>query len=129
MHWLDLVALLALGQYFYFATVVGRARGRHGVKAPAVTGHPEFERAYRVQMNTLELLVLLLPGLYIAARYWPPAIVALAGVVFIVGRVIYFRSYMADPSKRTLGFFLSVAPALTLLVAAAVGAFLAAIRA
>ena len=68
----DIVAMLALLQYLVFGAQVGSARGKYGVKAPAVTGHEMFERAYRVQMPTLELLVMLLPALYVAARYWSP---------------------------------------------------------
>lgn len=110
MQSIDGVALLALVQYLWFGGLVGKARVQHGVKAPAITGHPVFERLYRVQMNTLELLVAFLPALYIAARYWPPHAVAAVGAVYLVGRLIYWRAYVADPSRRGLGFALSMAP-------------------
>ncbi len=119
----DIVALLALFQFFVFAGLVARARGKYGVKAPAVSGHEMFERAYRVQMNTLELLMLFLPALYIAARYWHPGYVAACGLVYVVGRVVYQQAYMADPGKRGLGFLLSIGPCLLLLIAGLVGAF------
>lgn len=96
---------------------VARARGRYGVKAPAVVGHELFERAYRVQMNTLELLVALLPLLYIAARYWPDAYVAVVGAVYLVGRLLYWRSYTRAPASRTLGFVISMTPIMVLLLA------------
>lgn len=118
MNYVDLVAVFAVIQFVFFGVLVGRARGKYGVNAPAVTGHEMFERAYRVQMNTLELMVAFLPSLYIAARYWPQSIVAIAGVVYLVGRIIYWRSYTAAPGKRGLGFGLSVAPILALLVGA-----------
>lgn len=121
MALVDLVALLALVQYFVFASLVGRARTRFGVVAPAVTGHEQFERAYRVQMNTLELLVLLLPALYLAARWWPPAAVAAVGAVYLVGRIVYQRAYVAAPRSRGLGFLLSIVPCVVLLVAALAG--------
>lgn len=122
MDYVDLVAILAVLQYLAFGTLVGRARGQYGVKAPAMTGHEMFERAYRVQMNTLELLVALLPGLYLCAKQVSAPLAAGLGVVYLVGRVLYWRAYMADPARRGLGFVLSFASIATLLVAALVGA-------
>jgi glutathione S-transferase len=76
MNYVDLIAVLAIIQLIFFGVLVGRARGLYGIKAPAVSGHEMFERAYRVQMNTLELMVVFLPALFIASKYWPPAYVA-----------------------------------------------------
>lgn len=122
MNYIDIVAVLALFQLIFFSTLVGRARGRHGVAAPAVTGHELFDRAYRVQMNTLEQLVAFLPALFLAGKYWPQGVVAAVGLVYVVGRFIYWRAYMSAPRSRGLGFALSALPTLGLLVAALVGA-------
>lgn len=124
MNLVDIVAMLALLQYLVFGSLVGRARGRYGVKAPAVTGHEQFERVYRVQMNTLELLVPLLPALYVAARYWPAWVVAAAGAIYLVGRIVYWRAYVAAPASRGLGFMLSIGPVFGLILAALVPAVL-----
>lgn len=121
MNYVDLVAVLAVVQLVFFAVLVGRARGRYGVAAPAVSGHEMFERAYRVQMNTLELMVALLPALFVAAKYWPQAYVAGAGAIYLVGRLLYWRGYTAAPSSRGIGFALSMLPILALLIAALVG--------
>ncbi|MEO8995004.1 MAG: MAPEG family protein [Rhodanobacter sp.] len=121
MNYVDLIAVLSIVQLIFFAVLVGRARGVYGIKAPAVSGHELFERAYRVQMNTLELMVVFLPALFIAAKYWPAAFVASAGVVYLLGRFIYWRSYVADPASRGLGFGLSMLPILVLLAAALAG--------
>lgn len=121
MNYVDLIAVLSIVQLIFFAVLVGRARGVYGIKAPAVSGHELFERAYRVQMNTLELMVVFLPALFIAAKYWPPAFVASAGVVYLLGRFIYWRSYVAAPASRGLGFGLSMLPILVLLAAALAG--------
>lgn len=121
MNYVDLVAVFAVIQLVFFGVLVGRARGQYGVVAPAVTGHEMFERAYRVQMNTLELMVAFLPSLFIAARYWPQSYVAIAGVVYLVGRLIYWRSYTAAPKTRGLGFMLSTLPILALLIGSLVG--------
>lgn len=122
MGYVDLVALLAVAQLVFFSVLVGRARGMYGIKAPAVSGHEGFERAYRVQMNTLELMVAFLPALFIAAKYWPQAWVAVAGAVYLVGRFLYWRSYVASPSSRGPGFALSMLPILALVIGGLAGA-------
>lgn len=121
MNYVDLVAVLALFQLMFFGVMVGHARAKYGVKAPAVSGHEMFERAYRVQMNTLELMVVFVPALFIAAQYWPQAWAAGAGVVYLIGRFIYWRSYIKAPSSRELGFGLSMLPVLALLIGALAG--------
>jgi glutathione S-transferase len=124
MNYVDIVAMLAVLQYVMFGSLVGQARGKYGVSAPAVTGAEPFERIYRVQMNTLELLVALLPALYVAARYWPGPYVAALGAVYLIGRVVYWRAYVAAPASRTLGFGMSIAPIFALVLAALVPALL-----
>jgi uncharacterized MAPEG superfamily protein len=92
------------------------------VKAPATSGSEPFERAFRVHMNTLEQLIGFLPALLIAGLYWPNAIIASIGMVYILGRFLYRQSYIADPAKRRLGFLLTVMPTFVLLAAAILGA-------
>jgi len=121
MAWVELVTLLALVQLLAFGVLVGRARGRYGIKAPSMVGHPVFERYSRIQINTIETLILLLPALWIAARYWPPRWMALTAAVYLVGRVLYCRAYVRDPAQRSLGYALSGLPTVVLIVAALVG--------
>jgi hypothetical protein len=128
MEFVAIVAVLALLQYVWFAVLVGQARGKFGVNGPAVTGHPVFERYFRVQMNTLELLIALLPGLWLFAHYVSPTWAAVLGAVYLVGRFVYLQSYVADPKKRGAGFGLSMFPILGLLLGALVGAGLALLR-
>ena len=103
--WAATLTLLMGFFYFYTAFRVGILRGRHHIKAPATSGHPQFDRAYRVQLNTLEQLGIILPFLWVAALYpiSPQWIAPLIGFVWIAGRVIYLRHYMSDPEKRVLG--------------------------
>ena len=122
MNYVHIVALLAILQFIYFGILVGQARGKYSIKAPAMTGNEHFERAVRVQMNTLEQLVCFVPALLMAAVYWPQAYVAALGVVYLVGRAIYQRAYAADPAKRGLGFGLTILPTLLLILAGVVGA-------
>jgi uncharacterized MAPEG superfamily protein len=116
---MDLVALvlaLALLQYIVFAVLVGRARGTYGVKAPAVTGHEVFERYFRVQQNTLELLVIFVPAVWLFGQYVSATLAAILGAVYLVGRVLYLKSYVADPAKRGAGFGLSMLPIMAMVI-------------
>ena len=124
MHLIDLVALLAVFQFLFFGYSVGIQRKESGLKAPAMTGHDGFERMYRVQMNTLGCLAAFLPVLYVASKYWPVLLTALIGVVYLVGRMIYWKAYMANPPSRTLGFMLTFASIALLFLLACLGALL-----
>lgn len=107
--WTATVTLLIGFFYFFTAFRVGNLRGKHDIKAPATSGHPEFDRAYRVQLNTLEQMGLVLPFLWLAAFYpigwaWLAPLVAL---VWLLARVVYLFGYMADPEKRIPGAMLT----------------------
>jgi glutathione S-transferase len=116
MPYVALVTVLALAEFIWFGILVSKARTRYGVPAPASTGNEMFERAFRVQMNTLEQLVVFLPVLWIFAHYVSPYWAAGLGAVFIIGRAIYARSYVRDPSSRSLGFALTALPSIFMLV-------------
>jgi uncharacterized membrane protein YecN with MAPEG domain len=111
----ELVIVLALLQYLFFGMLVSRARTRYGVKAPAVTGDPIFERHLRVQMNTLELLIIFLPALWIASAYVAPPWIGALGAMYLAGRFLYLRGYVRAAERRALGFGLSALPILILL--------------
>ncbi len=102
---------------------VGIARGKTRINAPAVTGHPTLERAYRVQLNTVEQAIMFFPLLWLATRYfhslgWLPAAF---GLVWVIGRVLYLVGYMASPEKRSAGFLISFAATVGLLVLSIIG--------
>jgi glutathione S-transferase len=122
MPFVAIVTVLALLQFFWLGLQVARARGRYGVAAPATTGNEVFERHFRVQMNTLEQLVMFLPALWIFAAYISPLWAAALGVVFILGRAIYAISYVRDPRSRSLGFGLTAFPTFVMLIGSAVWA-------
>jgi glutathione S-transferase len=104
MSLVALVTLLILIQYIVFFGFVGKARVEHNIMAPAISGHPDFERAYRVQMNTVEQLVLTLPAMWICAYFFMPIVASALGVGFFIGRLIYRNSYVKDPETRSAGF-------------------------
>jgi uncharacterized MAPEG superfamily protein len=120
-----LVLALALVEYFVFGLLVGRARGQYGVEAPATTGHPVFERYHRVHQNTLEQLAIFVPALWMFGIYVSAAIASLLGLVFIAGRFVYLRGYVADPKKRSTGTLITLIAQAILLVGGGVGALLA----
>lgn len=121
--WTATVTVLIGLFYFYTAFRVGNLRGRHGIKAPATSGHPEFDRAYRVHLNTLEQMALFLPFFWVSAFYpigwaWLAPVV---GLVWLVARIVYLIGYMADPEKRIAGAMLGGLCDLAIFVIAAVG--------
>lgn len=128
MEYVELVAIFAVLQFLFFGFLTGQARRVSGLKAPAVTGDEGFERMYRVQMNTLETLVVLIPALLIAGKYWPSAVVASIGAIYIIGRFIYWRAYVSNPAKRAIGFMLSILPTFILILLALGGIILSLIK-
>jgi glutathione S-transferase len=122
MAYVDIVTVLAVLQFILFGFQVGKARGKYGVKAPATTGNEIFERFFRIQQNTLELLVGFIPGIYLFSRYLNPLWAAALGVIYLVGRQIYAATYARDPGKRTLGYGLSILPVAVLLIGGLIGA-------
>jgi len=124
MELVAVVTALALIEYIVFAMQVGQARGRYGVEAPAITGHPVFERHFRVHQNTMEQLVVFLPALWIFAAYASAGLAALLGLVFIAARGVYARGYVADPKQRSTGALLTAVTTSVLVLGGLIGALL-----
>ena len=102
-----LITALTTLLFFIAGSLVGRARGRFGVHAPATTGHPEFERIFRAQMNTLEQLAIFLPVLWLATLYGNPMHAAWLGYAWLVGRVAYLVGYINPKLSRGPGFLVA----------------------
>jgi uncharacterized membrane protein YecN with MAPEG domain len=117
-----IIVLLALMQYVFFAMRVGAARARYGVKAPATYGHPDFERYFRIHQNTLELLVVFVPAIWLFGLYISPIWAAVTGAIFLIGRLAYFLGYAAAAEKRAIGFGMSFLSTIVLVVGALIGA-------
>jgi glutathione S-transferase len=120
-----IVAALVLIEYMVIVWLTGQARGAHGVAAPAMSGHPVFERWARVQGNTVEQLVVFFPGLWLFSTYVRPDVAAALGMVFLIGRALFARGYVADPARRGPGFVLSYASNAILVVGGLIGAIVA----
>jgi len=116
MEYVTIITVLALLQFAWFGFQVGSMRVKHEVKAPAMSGAPEFERMFRVHYNTMEQLILFLPALWLFANMVNPIWAAGIGVVYLIGRFIYQAAYLKDPSGRSLGFALSHLPSAVMLI-------------
>jgi glutathione S-transferase len=118
----DVVIALALIEYLVIGTLVGRARGTFNVPAPATTGHPTFERMFRAHQNTAEQLIIFVPSMWIFGSLVSQPVAAALGLVFVVGRALYFRGYTAEASKRGVGFLIGALAQITLLLGSLIGA-------
>ena len=121
LHFPALVTLLSMLLLIANSMAVGRARGRYQIKAPATTGHPDFERIYRVQMNTLENTVLFLPLLWLSASYGHPALAGGLGLIWWLARVGYAVTYTRSAERRHLSFVVGMTAMLALLALASYG--------
>jgi glutathione S-transferase len=103
-HFTAIVTCVAILVYYFTSMMVGNARRKFGIKAPAVSGNPDFERAFRVQMNTLEWLPIFLPSLWLFAIYISDEWAAVLGLIWILGRILYLTGYSQAAEKRGMGF-------------------------
>ncbi|GGE17351.1 membrane protein [Polymorphobacter glacialis] len=117
-----LAIILAVLVYFGLGFVAAKARVTWNVPAPMPSGHVEYDKRFRVHMNTLEQLALFLPAMFLAAPVLGDAIAGGLGLVWSIGRLVYARAYYADAAKRGPGFGLTFLPTLVLLVSAAYAA-------
>src|ERR1700740_1146578 len=122
MPYVHIVIALALLEFFLFGVAVARARATYRVMAPATAGHEVFERYFRVQMNTLEQLVIFVPSILMFGGYVNAWLAAALGLTFIIGRAVSFVGYVRAPEGRALGFVLSAVPNLVLLGGGLAGA-------
>ncbi len=113
-----LVTLLSVMTYAWMGTMVARTRVRVGIHAPVMTGDPQLERTIRAHLNTLEWLPIFLPSLWLFAIYWNAPVAAALGLVWIVGRIVYFLGYRAAAGRRRPGFFIQGVATLALLAGA-----------
>jgi uncharacterized membrane protein YecN with MAPEG domain len=103
---------------FGMALTVSRIHAKTGILAPSMTGNPRLERAFRAHLNTVEWIPVFLPAMWLFAIYWSPAWAAMLGALWLVGRIVYFVGYLADPRKRFPGFFIQSTAAFALLLGA-----------
>ena len=122
MEAIAIVTALLVAQAFLFAARVGAARVKYGIEAPATTGDPQFERAFRVHQNTIEQLIIVLPSMWMFSYFVSVWVAAGLGVLFIVSRFIYQAGYLADPKKRDRGFVFGAIIEAVLVLGSLIGA-------
>ena len=123
-HFPAIITLLAVALLFATSIAVGYARAKFGIKAPATTGNTDFERYFRVQMNTLENVVIFLPALWLFAMYVSNLWASIIGAVWLLGRCHYAVSYVRSAEARELGYAVGAAAFAVLLIGAFIGIFL-----
>ena len=121
LQYTSIVTLLVVLFYFFIATRVPLARRKFNVQLPAITGHPDFERVFRVHQNTLEWMPTFLPPLWLCAIHLSDVGAAALGVVWIIGRAAYYVGYAREVEGRLAGFFIQSIACVLLIVGAIVG--------
>ncbi|QPF84673.1 MAPEG family protein [Bradyrhizobium genosp. L] len=121
-HITAVITCLAIAFYLFTSIEVSRARARYGVKLPAITGNADFERVYRIQMNTLEWMPIFLPPLWLFAIYISDVGAAALGAIWIIGRILYFLGYREAVAKRSRGFAIQAMACIVLWIGALGGA-------
>lgn len=121
LHFPALITLLTVLLLLGTGVAVAKARLKYGVKAPATTGNLDFERVFRVQMNTQENALLFLPALWLFSLYVSPLWGGVLGLVWLAGRIYYAVGYIRAASARAPGFAISMSVVGILLLGAASG--------
>ncbi|WP_298675406.1 MAPEG family protein [uncultured Sphingomonas sp.] len=108
--WVTLVSGLALLTYYFTLLIAGVARVRFKVPAPSHDGPEDYVRRVRAHQNTLEHLVLFLPGMWLFALTVSPIWAAAIGAIWPPARLAYAMGYHRAAEKRRIGIYLSMPP-------------------
>ena len=128
MIYVSIVTSVMLIQLFAFGLKTGMAREKSDVKAPAIAGNDHFERCNRVHYNSIELLIIAIPSMWIFANHVHALIAAGLGFIYVIGRVIYAKAYVTDPATRGTGFMISMIPTVILMLGALIGAIVSLVK-
>jgi glutathione S-transferase len=128
-YYTPVITLLAIALYFFFATRVAAARIKFNIKHPATTGNPDFERIFRAHVNMLEWMPTFLVPLWLCAVYFSDIAAAVLGLIWVLGRIVYFYGYSTAAEKRLPGFFIQLTACFLLFVGAAIGVAMHVVRA
>ena len=105
-----ILSSIALLVYYFTLLRAGMARVKFDIKAPSHDGPEEYVRHVRVHHNTLEHLILFLPGLWLFSFAVDPIWATIIGILWPIGRIRYALSYYKDAEKRGPGLYLSMPP-------------------
>ncbi|XP_039505038.1 microsomal glutathione S-transferase 2 [Pimephales promelas] len=115
------VTMLSALHMGFQARRVGWSRMKHKIMPPTVTGPPEFERTFRAHQNSVEFYSIFLAVLWISGIFCNEVLAALGGIIYIVGREMYFTGYIRESKRRLPGFFFMLSVLLFLIVMATIG--------
>ncbi|HEY5679814.1 MAG TPA: MAPEG family protein [Pseudomonadales bacterium] len=116
-----ILSSLALLVYYFTLFKAGMARGKYNIPAPSHEGPEEYVRRVRVHQNTMEHLVLFLPGLWLFSYAVDPIWAAGIGVLWPVGRLWYAFAYYEAAEKRGPGLYLSMPPIYIFVIGSLIG--------
>ena len=116
-----ILSSVALLVYYFTLFKAGMARGRFNVPAPSHDGPEDYVRYVRAHQNTLEHLVLFLPGLWLFAFAVDPVWAAAIGVLWPIGRIWYALGYYKSADQRRLGLYLSMPPIYIFVIGSLIG--------
>jgi glutathione S-transferase len=121
MEYTFIIILIALLQYLFFVGRTGFSREKYGVKAPKTAGHDVWERIFRVQQNTMEQLIIFIPGMLLFSQYVGVVWALIPGLAFVIGRQIYSHLYVKDPASRGPGMIMSFFANIALVIGSLIG--------
>lgn len=121
MKYSILIIVIALLQYSYFTGRVGFLRAKYGVKAPKTVGNKTWDRLFRIQQNTMEQLVIFIPGMVIFSMFVSETWALLPGILFVIGRQMYSHLYLKNPDSRGPGMILSFFSNIALVLGGLIG--------
>ena len=116
-----ILSSVALLVYYFTLFKSGMARGRFEVPAPSHDGPEEYVRHVRAHQNTVEHLVMFLPGLWLFALAVDPIWAAGIGAIWPVGRLMYALGYYKAPEKRSIGLYISMPPIYIFILGSLIG--------
>ena len=116
-----ILSSVALLVYYFTLFQSGMARGRFKVAAPSHDGPEEYVRHVRAHQNTVEHLVMFLPGLWLFAWAVDPIWAAGIGAIWPVGRLMYALGYYKAPEKRSIGLYISMPPIYIFILGSLIG--------
>ena len=116
-----ILSSLSILVYYFTLFKAGTARVKYNIQAPSHDGPEEYVRKVRVHHNTLEHLVLFLPGLWLFSFAVDPVWASLIGILWPIGRIGYAFGYYKDANKRGLGLYISMPPIYIFIIGSLVG--------
>lgn len=126
--WPGIISSLALLVYYFTLFKSGMARVRFNVPAPSHDGPEEYVRHVRAHQNTLEHLVLFLPGLWLFSFAVSPLWAAGIGVLWPIGRLGYALGYYRSADARRIPLYLSMPPIYIFVLGSLIGFVLKALE-